>query len=214
MYSFPNLETVVPCPVLTVASWPAFRFHRRQIGKHHCMGFLCGHKFSAYLLVKYQGRWLLDHTIRICLVQEIAELSSKCIPTTVRVSSCPTSLSTFGFGSGLHCCHSHRCVMVSYCLDLHFLVTFAIEHIICHLNVFVFLFVCLFFYFILLYNNVLVLPYIDMNPPWVYMSSQSWAPLLNVFFGSQFLFSSIFFFIPSQHPHPTFLQPNWSNPCQ
>ena len=32
------------------------------------------------------------------------------------------------------------------------------------------------FYFILLYNTVLVLPYIDMNPPWVYMSSQSWTP--------------------------------------
>ena len=34
-----------------------------------------------------------------------------------------------------------------------------------------------FFYFILLYNTVLVLPYIDMNPPQVYMSSQSWTPL-------------------------------------
>ena len=33
------------------------------------------------------------------------------------------------------------------------------------------------FYFILLYNTVLVLPYIDMNPPRVYMSSQSWTPL-------------------------------------
>ena len=32
-------------------------------------------------------------------------------------------------------------------------------------------------YFILLYNTVLVLPYIDMNPPQVYMSSQSWTPL-------------------------------------
>ena len=30
-----------------------------------------------------------------------------------------------------------------------------------------------FFYFILLYNTVLVLLYIDMNPPQVYMSSQS-----------------------------------------
>ena len=30
-----------------------------------------------------------------------------------------------------------------------------------------------YFYFILLYNTVLVLPYIDMNPPWVYISSQS-----------------------------------------
>ena len=34
-----------------------------------------------------------------------------------------------------------------------------------------------FFYFSLLYNTVLVLPYIDMSPPWVYMSSQSWTPL-------------------------------------
>ena len=28
----------------------------------------------------------------------------------------------------------------------------------------------------LLYNTVLVLPYIDMNPPQVYMSSQPWTP--------------------------------------
>ena len=27
------------------------------------------------------------------------------------------------------------------------------------------------------YNTVLVLAYIDMNPPWVYMSSQTWTPL-------------------------------------
>ena len=31
------------------------------------------------------------------------------------------------------------------------------------------------FYFILLYNTVLVLPYINMNPPRVYMSSQSFS---------------------------------------
>ena len=30
-----------------------------------------------------------------------------------------------------------------------------------------------FFYFILLYDTVLVLTYINMNPPWVYMCSQS-----------------------------------------
>ena len=28
-----------------------------------------------------------------------------------------------------------------------------------------------YFYFILLYNTVLVLPFIDMNPPWVYIVS-------------------------------------------
>ena len=34
-----------------------------------------------------------------------------------------------------------------------------------------FFFFNFYFYFVLLYNTVLVLPYIDMNPPWVYMSS-------------------------------------------
>ena len=34
-----------------------------------------------------------------------------------------------------------------------------------------------YFYFILLYNTILVLPYIDMNPPRVYMSSQTCIPL-------------------------------------
>ena len=40
-----------------------------------------------------------------------------------------------------------------------------------------FFFFNFYFYFILLYNTVLVLPYIDMNQPRVYMSSQSWTPL-------------------------------------
>ena len=34
-----------------------------------------------------------------------------------------------------------------------------------------------FFHFILLYNTVLVLAYIDMNPPRLYVSSQTWTPL-------------------------------------
>ena len=34
------------------------------------------------------------------------------------------------------------------------------------------------FYFILIYNAVLVLPYINMNPTRVYTCSQSWTPLL------------------------------------
>ena len=38
---------------------------------------------------------------------------------------------------------------------------------------FLFLF---YFSFILLYNTVLVLPYIDMNPTRVYMRSQTWTP--------------------------------------
>ena len=35
----------------------------------------------------------------------------------------------------------------------------------------------LFFFFFLLYNIILVLPYINMNPPRVYMCSPSWTPL-------------------------------------
>ena len=42
---------------------------------------------------------------------------------------------------------------------------------------FIFKFFNFYFYFILLYNTVLVLPYNNMNPPRVYMSSQSWTPL-------------------------------------
>ena len=34
-----------------------------------------------------------------------------------------------------------------------------------------------FFSIILIYNTVLVLPYSDMNPPRVYMRSQTWTPL-------------------------------------
>ena len=38
---------------------------------------------------------------------------------------------------------------------------------------FFFLLLNFYFYFILVYNTVLVLPYIDMNPPRVYMRSQT-----------------------------------------
>ena len=38
------------------------------------------------------------------------------------------------------------------------------------------IFIFIFFPFILIYNTVLVLPYIDMNPPRVYMRSQTWTP--------------------------------------
>ena len=40
-----------------------------------------------------------------------------------------------------------------------------------------FLYLFIIYLFILLYNTVLVLPYIDMNPPRVYTCSPSWNPL-------------------------------------
>ena len=44
------------------------------------------------------------------------------------------------------------------------------------------LFFKFYFYFILLYNTVLVLPYIDMNPPWVYTRDQFILKYLSKFF--------------------------------
>ena len=49
------------------------------------------------------------------------------------------------------------------------------EVVVVHLRSFFFFFFN--YLFILLYNIVLVLPYIDLNPPWVHMCSPSWTPL-------------------------------------
>ena len=43
----------------------------------------------------------------------------------------------------------------------------------CYNESFSYIYFNFYFYFILLYNTVLVLPYIDMNPPRVYMHSQA-----------------------------------------
>ena len=40
-----------------------------------------------------------------------------------------------------------------------------------------FIFFNLNYLFIIIYNIILVLPYIDLNPPWAYMCSPSWTPL-------------------------------------
>ena len=63
-------------------------------------------------------------------------------------------------------------------LPLHFLFTFARNNFfpLPHFSLHVFLH-SNFLLFFLLYNIVLVLPYVNMNPPWVYTCSQSWTPL-------------------------------------
>ena len=87
--------------------------------------------------------------------------------------------------------HSEWCEMIfHYGFDLHFSnyeLCWAYFHVfVSHLYVFFgemsamsffysfFLFIYL---FTLLYSIVLVLPYIDKNPPWMYMCSPSWTPL-------------------------------------
>ena len=54
MYSFPNLEPVcvVPCPVLTVGSWPAYRFLRKQI------------KWSGIHLFKNFPQFVVIHMVK------------------------------------------------------------------------------------------------------------------------------------------------------
>ena len=49
------------------------------------------------------------------------------------------------------------------------------RHVMSRICLFFFLFFSVLFIY-LLYNIVLVLPYIDMNQPWVYMCSPSWSP--------------------------------------
>ena len=68
--------------------------------------------------------------------------------------------------------------------SLNFMLVLKLKQLFCLFPSFYFLFffVCLcipffFFFLILLYNIVLVLLYIDLNPPWVYMCSPSWTPL-------------------------------------
>ena len=67
-------------------------------------------------------------------------------------------------------------IWVSYNIPLGF-VYLLIRRLYCHIRSHTFIFFNFYFYFILLYNTVLVLPYIDINLPWVCMSSQSWTPL-------------------------------------
>ena len=57
----------------------------------------------------------------------------------------------------------------------------------------------IYLFFFLLYNIVLVLPYINMHPPWVYTCSPSWMP-------SHFLSLTIPLGHPSA-PAPSFLYP-------
>ena len=49
MYSLSYLEqSVVPCPVLTVASWPAYRFLKRQV---RCSGIPISKNFPQLVVI-------------------------------------------------------------------------------------------------------------------------------------------------------------------
>ena len=53
--------TVVPCPVLTVASWPAYRFLKRQI------------RWSGILLKNFP-QFIVIHTVKGCGIVNKAEI--------------------------------------------------------------------------------------------------------------------------------------------
>ena len=57
-----------------------------------------------------------------------------------------------------------------------------------------------YFYFILLYNTVLVLPYIDMNPPWVYTGSPVFGLRRFCFCFSGLICFSVFLFDYDEQP--------------
>ena len=88
--------------------------------------FLCEYRFST-ILSEYQGLWLLDHMIRVCLVLlEMAKLSSKvdvlfCTSTSNYERSCFfTNSPEFGVVRVSDFGHSDRCVMISRCFNLYF----------------------------------------------------------------------------------------------
>ena len=74
-------------------------------------------------------------------------------------------LTSMGHGHGMDLIFT---ILSSFCI---------IKHELWHMLLFFYYFFNFYFYFILLYNTVFVLPYIDMNPPRVYMRSQTWTPL-------------------------------------
>ena len=105
-------------------------------------------KFSTHL-GKYQGKYLLDLMVRVCLVLwETAKLTSTvampfCIPLPPYESSCcSTSSPAFGVVSILDFGHSNRCVVVSYCcFNLQFpndIWCGPCFHAYCHLYIFFF----------------------------------------------------------------------------
>ena len=47
-------QSVVPCPVLTVASWPAFRFLKRQI---RCSGIPISFRVFQFIVIQSQRLW-------------------------------------------------------------------------------------------------------------------------------------------------------------
>ena len=88
--------------------------------------------------------------------------------TVLYVSSSSESLSYWSFSLSKFGCQS---VTTSVLIDMSNPLS-SLDAL--HAKALHFLFVSNSFYFFLLYNTVLVLPYIDMNPPQVYMSSQPW----------------------------------------
>ena len=59
MYSFPNLDPVVKCRVVTIASWPAYRFLRRQV---------------RWCLLKNFLQFVVTHTVKCFGVVKKAEV--------------------------------------------------------------------------------------------------------------------------------------------
>ena len=116
--------------------------------------------FFFYLQNVFIHTFLLPKQNIPCLISYMSIILTKCIPIVwfyspiVCVSSCPCS------GFLLFSAISFESILCISCINI------GIDRR-----------VCLFVYLILLYNTVLVLPYINMNLPQVYTCSLSWTPL-------------------------------------
>ena len=79
-------------------------------------------------------------------------------------------LSSHSLNSCYFACVSEVYMLINLCLIFFFILFYFLNFI----YLFIFIIIIIFF---LLYNIVLVLPYISMHPPQVYTCSQSWTPL-------------------------------------
>ena len=116
-------------------------------------------KFSGWL----QGPLWLGAYLLLFMPSHTSHLSFYCSHRAL--ASVPWTLMPWGLCT--------LCPFCPQCSSLGYLTA----HSLTFFRAFIFFFFNFYFYFILLYNTVLVLPYIDMNPPRVYMCSQTWTPL-------------------------------------
>ena len=106
-YSFPNLELVrCPCPDLTVASWPAYRFLRRQV---RWSGIPISKNFPLFVVISTVKGFYIVNEIGVdvflefsCFFYDLTDVGNlPLIPLPFLNSACTSGNSWFTYCWGL-----------------------------------------------------------------------------------------------------------------